>query len=79
MSAPKPAPALRSWTLPEIPFTIEYSLIPMEEIRAAASAGVRQGGVLSGAHGGSTIRILSWLPIHLAHSRGPAFLLAVLQ
>lgn len=78
------APAFGSWSVPEIPLTIEYTLDVLEEIRAAATDGVRQlsrgglevGGVLFGARGAGSIRISKWRPIRCEYAHGPAFLLS---
>lgn len=78
------SPAFGSWSVPEIPLTIEYSLDVLEEIRAAATVGIRQlsrgglevGGVLFGSRGANSIRISSWSPIRCEHAHGPAFLLS---
>src|SRR5438067_12356836 len=78
------APVFESWSVPEIPLTIEYSLDVLQEIRAAATNGIRQlsrgglevGGVLFGERGEDSIRISKWRPIDCEHARGPAFLLS---
>src|SRR5436309_506938 len=81
VSQPMTSPAFGSWSVPEIPLTIEYSLDVLEEVRAAATGGLRQlsrgglevGGVLFGIRGARSIRITRWRLIPCEHARGPAF------
>ena len=73
-----------SWSAPESPVTIEYSLVVIEEIRQEVAegfqrlsrGGVEVGGVLYGSREGRTVRILAMRPINCEHARGPAFLLS---
>lgn len=72
---------LGTWTVPESPLTIEYSLVVVDEIRKAVTegyqalsrGGIEVGGVLYGVREGETIRILATRPIACEHARGPAF------
>ena len=76
------APPFGSWSVPEVPLTIEYSFEVLDQIRASATDGLRQlsrgglevGGVLYGTRDANSIRITSWRPIACEHARGPAFL-----
>ncbi len=73
-----------SWTVPESPITIEYSLIVIEEIRHAVAegfqrlsrGGIEVGGILYGMRDGRTVRVLAMRPVACEHARGPAFLLS---
>ena len=73
-----------SWTAPESPIAIEYSLIVIEEIRHAVAegfqrlsrGGIEVGGILYGAREGLMVRVLAMRPIACEHARGPAFLLS---
>ena len=83
----KPAAALEASPAPGTALTIDCAQEVIEQIRAAALAGLRQlsrgglevGGLLLGEHiaaeRANAIRILSWRPILCEHARGPAFLL----
>ena len=87
MSEVKPAAALEASPPPGTALTIDCAQEVIEQIRAAALAGLRQlsrgglevGGLLLGEHTvegrANAIRILSWRPILCEHARGPAFLL----
>src|SRR5580704_16190588 len=71
-----------SWTVPESPITVEYSLVVIEEIRHAVAegfqrlsrGGIEVGGVLYGTRDGRTVRVLAMRPIACEHARGPGFL-----
>jgi hypothetical protein len=84
VSHPRTAPDFGSWSVPEVPLTIEYSLDVLEQVRAAATDGLRQlsrgglevGGVLFGTRGANSIHITRWRPIPCEYARGPAFLLS---
>src|ERR1700675_2825667 len=73
-----------SWTVPESPVTIDYSLVVIEEIRHEVAegfqrlsrGGIEVGGVLYGTREGPTVRILAMRPISCEHARGPSFLLS---
>jgi proteasome lid subunit RPN8/RPN11 len=73
-----------SWSAPESPITVEYSLVVIEEIRHDVSEGLRKlsrggvevSGVLYGTRNGRTVDILAMRPISSEHARGPAFLLS---
>ena len=73
-----------SWTAPESPVTIEYSLVVVEELRHDVAEGFQRlsrggmevGGALYGARDGRTVTILAMRPIMCEHARGPAFLLS---
>ncbi|MDQ2949286.1 MAG: hypothetical protein M3Y27_25660, partial [Acidobacteriota bacterium] len=87
MSEVKPAAALEATPAPGTALIIDCAQEVIEQIRAAAVAGLRQlsrgglevGGLLLGEHTveerANAIRILSWRPILCEHARGPAFLL----
>jgi hypothetical protein len=73
-----------SWSTSEIGLTIKYPLEVIEEIRAAVCDGLRRlthgglevGGILFGARGDSSIRLLTWRPIFCEHALGPSFRLS---
>ncbi len=73
-----------TWAVDQSPVLIEYSLVVMDEIRAAAvegfqrlsRGGIEVGGILFGTRQGRTIRITAMRPIACEHARGPAFLLS---
>ncbi len=77
-------PNFGTWNVAESPFTAEYSIEVIEQIRAAVQegfqrlsrGGIEAGGVLYGTHSGRTIRVLAQRPIPCEHTRGPAFLLS---
>jgi hypothetical protein len=70
-----------SWTVPESPVTVEYSLVVIEEIRHEVAegfqrlsrGGIEVGGVLYGTRDGRTVRVLAMRPIPCEHARGPGF------
>jgi hypothetical protein len=73
-----------TWTTPEIPFQIKYSLIAIEEIRyevaqgfqKMARGGIEVGGVLYGRKEGEEIQVLAIRPIQCEHALGPSFQLS---
>lgn len=73
-----------SWSVPESPIVVEYSLVVIEEIRHEVAegfqrlsrGGIEVGGVLYGTHEGRNVRILAMRPIACEHARGPSFLLS---
>jgi proteasome lid subunit RPN8/RPN11 len=73
-----------TWTVPESPLTIEYSLIVVEEIRQEvahgfqkmARGGIEVGGILYGRRDGRSISILAMRPIACEHALGPSFQLS---
>ena len=73
-----------AWNVAEIPISIEYSLVVIEEIRHAVAegfqrlsrGGIEVGGVLYGTRDGRTVRVLAMRPIACEHARGPAFQLS---
>jgi hypothetical protein len=73
-----------SWSAPESPVAIEYSLVVIEEIRQEVSEGFQRlsrggmevGGLLYGSRDGRTVKIQAMRPIACEHARGPAFLLS---
>ena len=64
--------------------TVEFPLEIMDELRLAASSGMRQlarggleiGGVLFGSHRDKLVRVVNWRSIQCEHSHGPALLLS---
>jgi hypothetical protein len=73
-----------TWTAPESPVDIEYSLVVIDEIRQAVTegfqrlsrGGIEVGGVLYGSFEGRTVRIAALREIACEHARGPTFLLS---
>lgn len=76
--------AFGTWTVPESPLTIQYSLVVIEEIRREvaqgfqkmARGGIEVGGVLYGRREGRVISILAMRPIACEHALGPSFQLS---
>ena len=70
-----------TWTVPESPVDIEYSLVVLDEIRQVVAegfqrlsrGGIEVGGVLYGAVKGRTVRIMAMREIACEHARGPTF------
>jgi hypothetical protein len=70
-----------TWTVPESPVDIEYSLVVIDEIRQVVAegfqrlsrGGIEVGGVLYGTHEGRTVRIMAMREIACEHARGPTF------
>jgi len=73
-----------TWTAPESPVDIEYSLVVIDEIRQAVTegfqrlsrGGIEVGGVLYGTVEGRAVRIMALREIACEHARGPTFLLS---
>jgi hypothetical protein len=73
-----------TWSVPESPVTIQYSLIVIEEIRhevaqgfqKMARGGIEVGGILYGRRDGRSISILAMRPIVCEHALGPSFQLS---
>jgi proteasome lid subunit RPN8/RPN11 len=73
-----------SWTVPESPISIEYSLVVIEEIRREVAdgfqrltrGGIEVGGVLYGTREGRNVRVEAVRPINCEHARGPSFQLS---
>jgi proteasome lid subunit RPN8/RPN11 len=73
-----------SWSAPESPVTIEYSLVVIEELRHEVTEGFQKlsrggmevGGALYGTRDGRTVTVQAMRPIACEHARGPAFLLS---
>jgi hypothetical protein len=70
-----------TWTVPESPVDIEYSMSVIEEIRQAVAegfqrlsrGGIEVGGVLYGSVVGRRLRIMAVREIACEHARGPTF------
>lgn len=70
-----------TWTAPESPVDIEYSLLVVDEIRQAVTegfqrlsrGGIEVGGVLYGTVEGRSVRIAAVREIACEHARGPTF------
>jgi len=73
-----------TWSVAASPFTIEYSVVVVEEIRREVAegfqklsrGGIEVGGLLYGVHEGQTVRIMAIRPAACEHSSGPAFRLS---
>ena len=73
-----------TWTVPESPLTIQYSLVVIEEIRhevthgfqKMARGGIEVGGILYGRRDGRSISILAMRPVACEHALGPSFQLS---
>ncbi len=70
-----------SWTGPQSPLAIEYSLLVIEEIRNVVAdgyqkfsrGGMETGGVLYGTREGNLIRIVAMREMACEHALGPSF------
>jgi proteasome lid subunit RPN8/RPN11 len=73
-----------TWSVPESPLTIQYSLVVIEEIRQEVSlgfqkmarGGIEVGGILYGRRDGRSISILAVRPVACEHALGPSFQLS---
>jgi len=73
--------ATRAWSVPQCPFTIEYSLRALDDIRLAVMdaffslprGGAEIGGVLLGKHAAGRLSILDYLALECEHAFGPSF------
>jgi JAB1/Mov34/MPN/PAD-1 ubiquitin protease len=74
-------PSFGTWTVPESPVDIEYSMVVIDEIRQAVAegfqrlsrGGIEVGGVLYGTVAGRRLRIMAMREIACEHARGPTF------
>src|SRR5947209_186095 len=70
-----------AWSVPQCPFTIEYSLRALDDIRLAVMdaffslprGGAEIGGVLPGKHSADRVMVLDYLPLECEHAFGPSF------
>jgi hypothetical protein len=70
-----------TWTVPESPVDIEYSLVVIDEIRQVVAdgfqrlqrGGIEVGGVLYGTREDRIVRVLAMREIACEHARGPTF------
>jgi proteasome lid subunit RPN8/RPN11 len=73
-----------SWTTPECPFAIEYSLRVLDDIRLAVMdaffslprGGAEIGGILLGTFDKRVLRIADYAPLDCEHAYGPSFTLS---
>ena len=73
-----------TWSAPECPISIEYSLRVLDDIRLAVTeaffslprGGAEIGGVLLGSCAGGKLRITGHLPLDCEHATGPSFTLS---
>ena len=73
-----------TWKAAASPFTIEYSLVVIEEIRHEVAegfqklsrGGIEVGGILYGVHEPQTVRIMAIRPVSCEHASGPTFRLS---
>ena len=73
-----------TWAAPAVAVTVEFPLEIMDELRLAASGGMRQlarggleiGGVLFGSRRDNLVRLVNWRSAPCEHARGPALLLS---
>jgi proteasome lid subunit RPN8/RPN11 len=74
----------RTWSTPQCPFTIEYSLQALDDIRlivmdaffSLPRGGAEIGGVLLGQSDEKRVRITGYLPLDCEHAYGPGFVLS---
>jgi len=79
-----PENVLAKWTVPECPFTIEYSPRVLDDIRLAVTdaffslprGGAEIGGLLLGRQENGRIAILDSMPVECEHAFGPSFVLS---
>ncbi len=73
-----------TWTTPECPFAIEYSLRVLDDIRLAVidayyslpRGGAEIGGILIGAQEDNRVVIVDYAPLECEHAYGPSFTLS---
>src|ERR1700736_165713 len=73
-----------AWTAPQCPFTIEYSLRVLDDVRLTVvdaffslpRGGAEIGGILLGTHEPGRITITSYQAMDCEHSTGPSFTLS---
>lgn len=73
-----------TWSAPQCPFTIEYSLRVLEDIRLAVvdaffslpRGGAEIGGILLGTHEPGRVVISDYLALDCEHATGPSFTLS---
>jgi len=78
------AAKLSAWSAPECPFTIEYSIGMLDDIRLAVvdaffslpRGGVEIGGILDGAWDGERLTITGYSALDCEHAFGPSFTLS---
>src|ERR1041384_4109226 len=72
---------IAQWTTPECPFTIEYDVELLDDIRLSVvdaffsmpRGGVEIGGILLGRHEHGRVSILNSAPLECEHATGPSF------
>lgn len=75
---------LKSWSVPQCPFTIEYSPVVFDDIRLAVvdafcslpRGGAEIGGVLMGRCTDGKLTIAGYAPLECEHAHGPSFTLS---
>jgi len=73
-----------TWEGPQCPFSIEYSVRVLDDIRMAVvdaffslpRGGAEVGGILLGTHDGGRVTVSSYQPIDCEHATGPSFTLS---
>lgn len=76
--------AVATWTAPNCPFTIEYSLRVLDDIRLAVvdaffslpRGGAEIGGILLGEHSKRRLAITDYVALDCEHVYGPSFALS---
>src|SRR5690242_16947395 len=76
--------SLARWTVPQCPFTVEYSTQVLDDIRLAIvdaffslpRGGAEIGGILLGRHEGDRVSILDYAALDCEHAHGPSFTLS---
>jgi len=86
MTNPRGIPRFGTWTAPECPFSIEYSLDTLDRIRLQITGGLEAltrgapevGGLLLGAYDGDNgcLVITEFEPLDCEHAFGPRFILS---
>ena len=73
-----------AWSVPQCPFTIEYSMRVLDDIRLAVMdaffslprGGAEIGGVLIGKHVNGRVTVTDYVALDCEHAMGPSFTLS---
>ncbi|HTP33796.1 MAG TPA: hypothetical protein VMJ75_16570 [Candidatus Acidoferrales bacterium] len=85
MAVRGPNVSLVSWSVPECPFTIEYSARVLDDIRLTVTdaffslprGGAEIGGILTGTFAEGRVTILGYAPLECEHAFGPSFTISL--
>lgn len=84
MAGPGLDSAISTWSVPQCPFTIEYSPRVLDDIRLAVvdaffslpRGGAEIGGILLGIYEEGRLRVTEYAPLECEHAHGPSFTLS---